>query len=313
MNPKSSNVNNKISKRACLIRYSILAVIFMISSAYFIHTEYSSTRNFRNSEQQVALKRIVKPKCMGLLFSDDPIYKSLQIVGSAYPNLTQLDDFFQQKNIAPDKVYIFNLKHKPIYYLGDHEIEWYGYRFAKVDELEEFHQKNFWKALFIKAEVKAYEFFHKQKIADLSKDQFAIEQSEIEKRGYHYVQPLKKGWVQDLSFIDPVLSIFETIPKDGWVYFHCARGCARTTTFMILYDIFRNSKLSSLEEILHRQYCLGGEDIANTDVWGKSTWSKEQLEARKRIAVLFYDYMTDSAKGYGHTSFDRWLARASSS
>lgn len=301
----------EIMKMSRLAKIIIAALFILLGIGYFIHTEYSSTRNFRTSEQQVALKRLVKPKCMGLLFSNDPVYKSLQIAGSAYPNLKQLDYFFIENKIAPEKVYIFNLKHKPIYYLGNHEMEWYGYRFAKANELEEFHQKNFWKALFIKAEVKAYEFFHKKKIADLSKDQFAIEQSEIEKRGYHYVQPLKKGWVQDLSFIDPVLSIFETIPKDGWVYFHCARGCARTTTFMILYDIYRNAKTSSLEEILERQYCLGGEDIANTDVWGKSTWSKEQLEARKRIAVLFYNYMTDSAKGYGHTSFDRWLYQKS--
>lgn len=286
----------------------IASICLLVGIAYFIHAEYSSTRNFRTSDQQVALKRMVKPKCMGLLFSKDPIYKSLQIAGSAYPNLKQLDDFFLENKIAPDKVYIFNLKHKPIYYLGDHEMEWYGYRFSKTDDLEQFRQKNVWKALFIEAEVKIYEFLHGQEIDTLSKDQFAIEQVEVEKRGYHYVQPLKKGWVKDLSFIDPVVSQFEVIPADAWVYFHCARGCARTTTFMILYDIFRNAKQSSLDEILERQYCLGGEDIANTDVWGKSTWSKEQLEARKRIAVLFYDYMTDKA-GYGAQTFSAWLGK----
>lgn len=300
-----------IMKQSRLYKIIIAFICLLVGIVYFIHAEYSSTRNFRTSDQQVALKRLVKPKCMGLLFSSDPIYKSLQIAGSAYPNLKQLDDFFLENKITPDKVYIFNLKHKPIYYLGDHEMEWYGYRFSNADELEQFRQKNFWKGLFIKAEVKLYEFLHGQKVGDLSKDQFAIEQSEIEKRGYHYVQPLKKGWVQNLSFIDPVVAEFDVIPADAWVYFHCARGCARTTTFMILYDIYRNAKNSSLDEILERQYCLGGEDIANTDVWGKSTWSKEQLEARKRIAVLFYDYMTDSAKGYGHQSFDRWLVKKS--
>ena len=44
--------------------------------------------------------------------------------------------------------------------------------------------------------------------------------------------------------------------KDNWLHFHCKQGIGRTTTFMIMYDIMKNAKEVSLDDIVKRQVAL---------------------------------------------------------
>ena len=41
-------------------------------------------------------------------------------------------------------------------------------------------------------------------------------------------------------------------------HFHCKEGIGRTTTFMIMYDIMKNYKEVSLNDIIKRQYLPSG-------------------------------------------------------
>lgn len=45
-------------------------------------------------------------------------------------------------------------------------------------------------------------------------------------------------------------------PKDSWLHFHCEAGVGRTTTFMSMYDIMKNYKDVSLNDIITRQVIL---------------------------------------------------------
>lgn len=52
-----------------------------------------------------------------------------------------------------------------------------------------------------------------------------------------------------------------TVPKNNWLYFHCRGGAGRTTTFLMLYDLFLNKNHVELEEIIKRQIEFGGKDL----------------------------------------------------
>ena len=109
------------------------------------------------------------------------------------------------------------------------------------------------------------------------------------------------------DYMDELIAVFEQVnPKDTHILFHCTRGQGRTTTLMVLYDTFQNHKLASLNEIIDRQYCMGGEDLSDTTHRPKGTWKHEALVNRKSLVQAFYDYMSDP-NGYGQVNWKQWL------
>lgn len=79
---------------------------------------------------------------------------------------------------------------------------------------------------------------------------------------------------------------FEYSAKSTWLHFHCAVGKGRTTTAMAMCDIMRNAGKLSLDEILHRQHLIGGEDLR---LFRKKKFTEN---ARERFEFLenFYRY-----------------------
>lgn len=124
-------------------------------------------------------------------------------------------------------------------------------------------------------------------------------------RGYQWLDI----WVQDWSWVDEFLAIVKEIPEDTALHFHCANGCGRTTTCMILYDIYKNHAQVSLKDIIDRQWALGGEDVLDTVHRPGGSWSQEKLDGRKKLVEAFYAYMNDTSSGYGKTSFVEWSKR----
>ena len=49
--------------------------------------------------------------------------------------------------------------------------------------------------------------------------------------------------------------------KDTWIHFHCAGGRGRTSSFMIMTDMFFNKTNVPFEHFLKRQAYLGGSDF----------------------------------------------------
>ena len=70
------------------------------------------------------------------------------------------------------------------------------------------------------------------------------------------------GWIPDSIQVDRFVALVKTLPKDTWLYFHCRAGKGRTTSFMSMYDMMRNAKEVSFNNIIQRQYRLGGIDLA---------------------------------------------------
>jgi protein tyrosine phosphatase len=56
--------------------------------------------------------------------------------------------------------------------------------------------------------------------------------------------------------VDYFIESIKAQPKDSWMHFHCKHGIGRTGTFMIMYDIMKNYKEVSEENIIKRRLAL---------------------------------------------------------
>lgn len=147
------------------------------------------------------------------------------------------------------------------------------------------------------------------KAEEIDPSQIYTESSKMDELGINYINPLSLSWASDWRYVEELLEIFEnTDPHVTHLHFHCEHGKGRTTTLMVLYDIYRNAHQVPLQDIVDRNFCLGGEDLMNTIIWKKGTWTQEGLLNRKHLVTAFYDYMNDP-HGHGELSWTTWLKK----
>jgi hypothetical protein len=106
--------------------------------------------------------------------------------------------------------------------------------------------------------------------------------------------------------VDRYLLFHRSLPEDVWLHFHCRAGAGRTTSFMLMTDMLRNAREVSFEDILVRQWLIGGVDLR--DVSGK--WDKvENAQERLEFLRRFYDYAKANPNGRP-LLWSQWLAGA---
>lgn len=92
-----------------------------------------------------------------------------------------------------------------------------------------------------------------------------------------------------------VLAVRE-LPENAWAHFHCEAGLGRTTTFMVLYDMLRNAKRVSLDDIVGRQKILSkGYNVLQPDEPGN--WKAPYAADRAAFVRAFYDYARANPNG----------------
>lgn len=74
---------------------------------------------------------------------------------------------------------------------------------------------------------------------------------------------------------------------------------------LVMYDIMKNAPQIPLAEITKRQHLLGSEDLLNTDVWKKGSYTKEQLEQRAAFITNFYAFICQRKAG-GIQTWSAW-------
>jgi hypothetical protein len=68
--------------------------------------------------------------------------------------------------------------------------------------------------------------------------------------------PVTDGSLPSDDMVNYFINIVKNQPVNSWFHFHCKEGIGRTTTFMIMYDIMKNCKEVSLNDIITRQILL---------------------------------------------------------
>lgn len=126
------------------------------------------------------------------------------------------------------------------------------------------------------------------------------------KNGFSYVN-LNVGsrFIPSHGKIDEIVNLFETLPENTWVHFHCHHGKGRTSMMLIMFDIMRNAPTVSLKDIVKRHHILGSEDLLDTTVWARGTYTKEQLEQRRDFITQFYNFICERKTG-GPQLWSEW-------
>lgn len=72
--------------------------------------------------------------------------------------------------------------------------------------------------------------------------------------------PVTDGKVPLDNMVDYFVELVKSQPKNTWLHFHCKQGIGRTTTFMIMYDMMKNSHEVMADDIIKRQLLLANFD-----------------------------------------------------
>ena len=95
--------------------------------------------------------------------------------------------------------------------------------------------------------------------------------------------------------------VTELEPKT-WLHFHCDAGEGRTTTFLAMYDMWHHAKDISFDDIIKRQYLIGGHDLAKMP--DLNSWKYPLAAERLFFLQQFYEYCRTKAKQPQHS----WMA-----
>ena len=141
---------------------------------------------------------------------------------------------------------------------------------------------------------------------DARLDLVVPEAQEAKKNGFSYAH-LKIGskFLSSDETIDEIVKLFDHLPKNSWVHFHCHYGKGRTSIMLVMYDIIKNAPKVSLNDITKRQHLLGSEDLLNTVVWRKGSYTKDQLEERVTFISAFYEFVCQR-KSRGIQRWSEW-------
>lgn len=105
--------------------------------------------------------------------------------------------------------------------------------------------------------------------------------------------------------VDQFIDEMKKVRPNQWVHFHCSAGRGRTTTFMAMYDSFRNFSKVSLKEILRKQKEMGGVDLVAYSL-KRSKSRNDWAEQRAQFIAQFYRYcQSEGPSGY-RRSWSAW-------
>ena len=132
------------------------------------------------------------------------------------------------------------------------------------------------------------------------------EKSAAESAGFKYVRFSAADMIfPEPATVDEFIKFYFSLPQKYWLHFHCHAGHGRTTTFLVFYDILTYPDLS-LEEIVQRQYSLGGSDLLAVD--SAEDWYSIKRRERAERLRLFYQYVQEQRESKFSTTWTEWIS-----
>lgn len=95
--------------------------------------------------------------------------------------------------------------------------------------------------------------------------------------------------------VDRFIRFCRTLPEDAWLHFHCFAGKGRTTTFMVMYDMIRNAGRVSFNDIVMRQFAIGGINLTAYNP-NKPAWRQKAVNERIEFLKNFYQYVLENPR-----------------
>ncbi|AHE66698.1 hypothetical protein [Legionella oakridgensis] len=198
--------------------------------------------------------------------------KDMHVIGSGQFSRSQLMNI---KKLINAPIIIVDLRQESHGFMDDIPISWYGIKNWENKDKSAFmiqaQQSRLLANLTQYSNITLYKILSKDSAGFIEKAQpisykpetIYDEQQLAKELGLGY----KRFYISDHSSpsatqIKAFKQFIKTVPANTWIYFHCRGGSGRTSTFMVLYDIFKHGKNSPLADILHKHTQLGGKDLA---------------------------------------------------
>lgn len=105
--------------------------------------------------------------------------------------------------------------------------------------------------------------------------------------------------------VDAFVTFVTQVPARTRLHFHCRAGKGRTTQFLALYDMLKNAKDVSFEDIVKRQHLIGGSPLTTISQDDTQAWKRHMSQERLAFLKTFYLYAKDPG-GYGITTWSQW-------
>jgi hypothetical protein len=206
-------------------------------------------------------------------------HKPLTISGSSSYGLHQLQKKLAQRD-AP--VYVVDLQEKANLFLAKLPEHWYGY--------DKDGQKKSWQERlhhYSRRVALTGKFSH-------YRSNFKAPEQLIKDQGFSYVSLLQtRKKVPDQAFIDDLIKFLKSLPNQAHLHIYCREGKGRTSIVMLMIDIWRTQAQVDLANLIESHHKAGSENLFDTTVWQKGSYTKEMLESRKTFILQFYQDVKD--------------------
>jgi protein-tyrosine phosphatase len=108
----------------------------------------------------------------------------------------------------------------------------------------------------------------------------------------------------DDAAVEAFVQLIDKLPEKVWIHFHCRGGKGRTTTFMAMYDMLRNSNKVSIEDILARQAALDPKyNLTETKPESPRT---TYYQERYQFLQAFYQYTQERDRSGVRVPWSLW-------
>ncbi len=280
-------------------------------TTYLIFDEaYSNSlpRNFRMAGNEFKNSVGAMPDTAGLSL--------LNISGSAEFNSLNLPLLI--KTTGNSKLTVIDLRQETHGFINGMPVSWYGkFDWAnlnlsrnevlalesnKLDSLEELEEVT---VLRVLQKNKADDTFLKIKDSTFKVETVMSEQelSEENNAGYYRITATdhRKPVTAD---VDRFIKLVKKQKPQTWLHFHCHAGDGRTTTFMVMYDMMKNAKKVNVDDIIQRQFLIGGIDLSKDDDF--PSWDKQYAIERTVFLRDFYNYCKANNDDF-ETLYSDWI------
>ena len=233
---------------------------------------------------------------------------------SAQPSvkcLPLLYDVLKDETLSNTPIYIIDLRQESHGFASGVPVSWYEeHNHANLGKsVPEIEQDEINRLTSILGRMTEFVPLGKHDEAELSKLTLAVETVQNERQaaesaGFKYIRFSAADMVfPEPNTVDGFIKFYLNLPKRHWLHFHCHAGHGRTTTFLVFYDILTYPELS-LEEIVQRQYALGGTNLLAVND-GEDWYSQKN---RERAAMLrqFYQYVHEQQSKNFAVSWNDW-------
>lgn len=110
---------------------------------------------------------------------------------------------------------------------------------------------------------------------------------------------VRDGSIPSTKVVDDFVNFIKELPSTTHIHFHCLEGEGRTTTFMALHQMMKNTEKLSLDSILNEQINVGGIVLTNN-------------KSRHKFLEYFYEYSLENISTNFKTPYSEWLSTKSS-